>query len=222
MKNKFGIELKRLREDRQMTQEELAKALHVKRSTIGMYEQGNRTPGYEVLEEIADFFNVDINTLHGKESKDNGFCVSEAEANMICKYRTLDNDTAGIVNAVLELCFRKRLRIYTYYRHIAAAGKGFYFDDIPTSTIEAPDMDGADFLIGVSGDSMEPTFSDGDDLYVHSTNHINVGDIGIFIFEGECYVKELGEDGLISHNKRYPVIKGSDVRCVGKVLGKVQ
>ena len=114
------------------------------------------------------------------------------------------------------------LRIYTYMHKIAAAGNGYYFDDIPTDTIEAPYKEGADFIIGVSGDSMEPTYSDGDLVYVEKSQIVNTGDIGIFMLDNECYIKEAGESGLISHNSKYDLIPGNDnIHCIGKVLGKV-
>lgn len=34
-----------------------------------MYESGRREPNFEVLETIADFFNVDMNYLLGKDEK---------------------------------------------------------------------------------------------------------------------------------------------------------
>lgn len=114
------------------------------------------------------------------------------------------------------------LRIYTYMRKIAAAGTGFYFDDIPTDTIEAPYLENADFIIGVSGDSMEPTYHDGDLVYVEKCQGVNIGDIGIFMVNGECFIKEAGEDSLISHNAVYDPIPGTEhIACFGKVLGKV-
>lgn len=113
------------------------------------------------------------------------------------------------------------LRIYTYFGRIACAGSGFYFDDIPTETIEAPDM-GGDFIIGVNGDSMEPDYHDGDLLYVAKTDHISHGDVGIFTIGNECFLKEYGENGLISRNRDYDDIPGTeDVRLIGKVIGKV-
>lgn len=116
-----------------------------------------------------------------------------------------------------------KTRLYIYMHKIAAAGTGFYFDDIPTETIAAPYMEGADFIIGVSGDSMEPTFHDGDLVYVEKRQIVETGDIGLFMVDNECYIKEAGEKGLISHNKKYPMIPGSDrIICVGKVLGKVE
>lgn len=62
----FARILKNLREERGLSQQGLADALNVKRSTIGNYEQGTRSPDMETLELIADFFNVDMDYLYGK------------------------------------------------------------------------------------------------------------------------------------------------------------
>ena len=59
----FNTMLKTLRLKKGLTQDELAKLTGLTRSAIGMYESGNREPKYEVLELLADFFNVDMNTL---------------------------------------------------------------------------------------------------------------------------------------------------------------
>lgn len=62
----FGENLKALRKARGLTQEEFAKRSGISRSAIGMYESGKREPkNFEMLETIADFFNVDMNTLLG-------------------------------------------------------------------------------------------------------------------------------------------------------------
>lgn len=65
----FQSVLKSLRKSNNLTQEDLAKALKVSRSTIGMYESGSREPDYEMLETIADYFNVDIDYLIGRTLK---------------------------------------------------------------------------------------------------------------------------------------------------------
>lgn len=64
----FSTMLRQLRKKAGMTQPELAKKLGVSRSTISMYELGSREPDFETLEGIADIFNVDMNTLIGKEN----------------------------------------------------------------------------------------------------------------------------------------------------------
>jgi len=114
-----------------------------------------------------------------------------------------------------------------YHQRMAAAGKGMImFDDIPTDLIDVPDTSlsrKADFIIGVNGESMEPTFHDGDKVYVEKMNEIPTGSIGIFISGSECYIKELGVDRLVSHNKEYDDIPANpEIRCVGLVLGKVE
>lgn len=65
----FQNVLKTLRKSRGLTQDELSKILKISRSTIGMYENGSREPDYEMLETIADYFNVDIDYLIGRTNK---------------------------------------------------------------------------------------------------------------------------------------------------------
>lgn len=123
----------------------------------------------------------------------------------------------------LEDEIAEELMPYSYLGNIACAGTGFYFDDIPTEIIKAPYMDGADFVIGVSGESMEPDYHNGEKLYVRKVEYLRNGDVGIFTIGNECFLKELGENGLISRNKDYDDIPGDEkVRLIGKVIGKVE
>ena len=55
--------LRSLRIKSNMSQEELGNKLGLAKSTISMYENGTREPSLEILEAIADTFNVDMNTL---------------------------------------------------------------------------------------------------------------------------------------------------------------
>ena len=65
--NKYGLRLKDLREQKGITQETLADKLHTSRSRISMYEQGKREPDFEMQEAIADYFNVTIDYLFGRD-----------------------------------------------------------------------------------------------------------------------------------------------------------
>lgn len=160
--------------------------------------------------------------------------VSSKEFDLIEKYRSLDSRGEDIVNTVLNREAERMAELeiestpapdiynYPYLGKIACAGTGFYFDDIPTDTIEAPYVEGADFIIGVSGESMEPDYHDGEKLYVRKVEYLRNGDVGIFTVGNECFLKELGENGLISRNRDYDDIPGDEkVRLVGKVIGKV-
>lgn len=57
--------LKALRKERGLTQDQLAQELGISRSSVSMYERGEREPDFETLEVIADYFNVDMNYLTG-------------------------------------------------------------------------------------------------------------------------------------------------------------
>lgn len=63
----FNERLRELRQNKGLSQSQLAEALNISKSAISMYELGRREPDLETLEGIADFFNVDINYLLGKE-----------------------------------------------------------------------------------------------------------------------------------------------------------
>ena len=61
--SRFHENLRALRESRGLTQESLGNRLGVAKSTVSMYESGNREPSFEMVESIADFFNVPLSTL---------------------------------------------------------------------------------------------------------------------------------------------------------------
>ena len=72
---------------------------------------------------------------------------------------------------------------------------------------------------------MEPTFHNDDKVFVEKCDTIREGEIGIFIINGDAFIKELGNDCLISHNSAYQPIKlteNDSIYCCGRVLGIVE
>lgn len=59
----LGARIKYLRKQDGITQMQLATALKISKSTISMYENGQREPDFETLESLADYFNVDMRTF---------------------------------------------------------------------------------------------------------------------------------------------------------------
>ena len=125
-----------------------------------------------------------------------------------------------------QMSHRNYLHI-PYYGRLVSAGFGQHvFDDLASQTIEIEDTEinrQADFAVAVNGDSMVPTYQDHDLLLVKKQTHLEMGEIGIFLINGEAYVKELGQQCLISHNKSYqPIYFDEHMRidCIGKVIAK--
>lgn len=82
-----------------------------------------------------------------------------------------------------------------------------------------------DIALQVNGNSMEPVFNDKEIIFVEKSNDIKNGQIGVFIINGEAYVKKVHveEDRLtlISLNKDYRDLhfyENEGVRLVGKVI----
>ncbi len=184
-----------------------------------------------------------------KELETDDFTVPEIK--MVKKYRTLDEYGKETVDSVLNIEARrcKEIRVrrqaedeaaeleydlpgpaenlieIRFYPQRASAGYGEWLDEMDSYTIQVPDTPTtrrADFCVRVAGDSMEPKYFDDDLIFVKEQEEVEVGEFGIWIVDGYAYLKKRGEDTLISLNPDYEDIEqGEDVRCVGKVIGKM-
>ena len=74
----FKERLKELRKKRGYSQVALAEKIGVSKSTIGAYETGDIKPSIEVLETLADFFNVNLSYLMGEEDGSTYYLDPEA------------------------------------------------------------------------------------------------------------------------------------------------
>lgn len=228
--------LKLARTRKGLKQEELAKLVGKSKNVISNWERGDNKPDADTLFDLCDILDVDANYLLGWEDNQN-LSLSIQEQDHIKKYRSLDSLDKKAVDGLLDTLSNRRSEqskefiqlepplLYPYYGHIASAGTGqFVFDDIPPEMIEVENNHintQADFAVGVNGDSMEPTYSDGDVLLIKKQHSLNKGDIGIFMIDGEAFVKEYAGDVLKSHNKAYPdILVSENTVCLGKVIGK--
>ena len=110
----------------------------------------------------------------------------------------------------------------------ASAGTGAFLDEGNFEMIEVPENTvprGAEFGVRVSGDSMEPVYNDGQIVWVRRCETLRSGEVGIFQYEGQGYLKVFGrsQDGpaLISYNKKYdpiPILPEREFRIAGRVL----
>mgnify|MGYP003295536412 FL=1 len=109
-----------------------------------------------------------------------------------------------------------------------SAGTGEYLDSANAEKISinrTPATEGADYALRISGNSMEPKYHNGDILLVETADSVEVGELGIFILDGDGYFKIYGGDCLISLNPDYGKIMlkdFSEVACIGKVRGKLK
>lgn len=62
----FGERIRKLREEANINQPQLAQVLGVQTATINRYENDVREPEYVTLIKIADYFNVSVDYLLGR------------------------------------------------------------------------------------------------------------------------------------------------------------
>lgn len=141
----LGERIRFAREQKGLLQSDLAKLINVKSSgVISNWEKDLNKPDAEKIVRLCSVLDVSASYLldyYGKPDIE----FSSSEINHVKKYRVLDDYGKELVDFILtkehERCIASiaekpaALRIYTYMQKIAAAGNGFYFDDIPTETI---------------------------------------------------------------------------------------
>lgn len=201
---------------------------------------GVENAGVKKMTKICNYLGLDIDALadgYIKEKTVSDIPMTISEINHIKKFRSLDNYGKDMVDTVLQKEYERNIRykkefiqidsplLLPYYGRIVSAGTGqFVFDDIPPEMIEVENNHinmQADFAVGVNGDSMEPTYKDRDVLLIKKQPSVNVGEIGIFMINGEAFVKEFAGEFLKSHNDKYEDILVTDQTiCLGKVVGK--
>ena len=233
--------LKRLREATGLKADEVGEMIGKSGKTVNAWENGRGQPDAEILIKLCNIYKVD-NLLAEFDDEDilkkqNVF--SDIEQKMIKKYRALDEHGKKIVDFVLNEEYDRSTEqesgeliqtnciVLTMYEDAVSAGTGEYLNDgrcVEVTVDETPLTERADFILRVSGDSMEPTYYDGDKVLVENAVELNVGEIGIFVLNGQGYIKEYRPEGLLSHNKKYGIIKiNENDRCevVGRVIGKI-
>lgn len=173
------------------------------------FEPTKKTSPYsdEAMKLAKDYTDLDS---HGRRMV---WLVVDEEQNR------MKDEASKAARTVPEKIVRFRVPEYT---HPMSAGTGAEADlEFPNDLelVKAPPR-GTSYVAHVTGNSMEPDFHDGDMVFVHATEEIPVGRVGVFLMNGQQWVKELGDGVLISHNKDYePIPITAGTRCQGLVLG---
>ena len=229
---KIGERIKEARLAKNLKQEELATLIGAKYRSVSTWELGTAKPDCVTLLRICEVLNVSPEQILGFHSEN----PTASELALIRKYRYIDDLGRQAVDAVLAIEHERALSVqpkkkrarmlkFDFYNYPASAGTGSFLETEKPEAIwvkETPEADNADYVIPITGNSMEPTFYDGDKVFVEQCSSVAKGDIGIFIVNGEAFIKECGEKCLISHNSAYKPIKlreNDSVYCCGRVLG---
>lgn len=203
----FSDIFKQLIQNKGVTVYQISKDTGISESLMSHWKSGRQLPKYDSLNILADYFNVSGDFLLGRTNE---------ISNLVEKKETQEEKEPT------------KSRIIPLYMTGASAGTGNWLsDDVPVEWMTIPKTaitEQADYMLKVRGDSMQPKFFDNDVLLIKKSPSILEGEIGIFILNGDSYVKQMGRGELISLNPAYTPIKLTDyddIRCSGKVIGTV-
>lgn len=235
----FGDKLKKARISAKLKQSDLAKILDTTNTTISNWENNVSKPDVDTIEYICGALNVPASYFFNTPDSVTPILTITEQAH-IKKYRTLDEHGKKAVDCILNVEYERveatrtpvipisNIITLSEFEQPVSAGKGVYLGDgSQTITREVPSNEltsKADFILRVSGDSMEPEFSNDDRILIKRQCDLKAGDIGIFILNGEGYVKKYMGDKLVSLNPDCKDIYFSEydnIECKGLVLGKL-
>ena len=231
-----GEQIKKYRNIKGMTQQDIADALGESSGrVIYNWEKGIGRPDCDKLARLCDLLEVSADELIGCKSMADR--PTATEWTTLQKYRALDEHGKEIVDYLIDSEYKRvatlsrkpkpRMLKMDYYTLPASAGTGNFLDSEFAEELlvpESAEAEQADFVISVGGDSMEPTYHDGDKVFVEKCDSVDIGEVGIYVVNGEAYIKELGNHKLISYNEKYkpiPLTENDSVYCCGRVIGIV-
>lgn len=86
------LQLKKLREEAELSQKEIAKRINKSPQAYNYYELGSREPDLETLVKLADIFMVSVDTLLGHKPLGSNHGLTPSEFQLVQSYRALENN----------------------------------------------------------------------------------------------------------------------------------
>lgn len=194
----IGTRLRYLRKLDNITQLELANHIGISKSTVSMYENGQREPDFETLEKLADFFNVPMNTFFPGGRPD------------------------GNTRAIGNLYALPKSQTYPLLGNIAC-GTPILAEENISEYVNYPGDIHADFCLRCKGDSMiNARIHDGDIVFIRKQEQVDNGQIAAVRIGDEATLKRVyytpGSDRITLRpcNPLYP-----DMEYEGESLNEI-
>lgn len=240
----LGEIIKEYRDKNKLSMDKFAKMANVSKAYISVLERNQRPktgkpviPSIPVIKNVAEAMNMSFDDLFNM-LEDNQL-ISLADDTLISK----------ITDIATQLTSTRQERVYNYaeeqlneqngqihednivpivFGRQSAAGSMIHVDDVDANMGVLPSSivpNGANELVQITGDSMEPLIKKGSEVYLRYQPIVEDGEVAIVRIEDEGVTcKYLFRDGenivLKSENSKYDdiVVDASKVSVIGKVL----
>lgn len=248
----FGTRLKAARKEFKYSQEKLGNLIGYGNTTINGYESGTNKPNLDTFIKLCKIFNQPPNYFLQDEVVVKDKLLNPEDKRILDMYKSITSHDREIVDHIFNIkpeTFKPIIRYETvvadeviYFplvKQKASAGIGSttHQSSNETNRIGFPlseTPEGATHAIIIDGYSMEPTFFDGQIVFINAEKDCNDGDFGIFQVttpdKTDVYCKQLKYDNQgrkylhsVSERADDPEFIESDetiLLCIGKIITK--
>lgn len=216
-----GNQLKKIRIQKNLTQEELAERLNTTKQSIGRYENGTRGINQDLLYQLSDLFSVPISFFFPEiETKEN---ISTIYNKLIPERQTrvynfasrqLNEQENGVDGKIIPINVKTKKQVVQIVGRLSAGG-GAYNDKVTIENVEVNSAPSKyDMAFQITGDSMFPTFEDSEVVFIKQTQEVFNGQIGAIEINDEAFIKKIYLEG----NRMRLVSLNTDLKPDGKRL----
>jgi repressor LexA len=207
----FGNNLKKIRQEHDMTQEELAKRINTSRSNIANYENDKNMPSIEILNKLSEILNCSTDYLLGK------------------------SDTRINISNIDES--DKKFYMCPVYGQISAGQPNWAEECIEGRLPIDPDLMGIvnpeeHFFLRVNGESMNKVVRNGAFALIHKQDVVEDGEIAVVLVNGyDATLKKFTRQGDMiilepesndDSFKTQVYDKTTQIKILGKYVGKME
>lgn len=203
----FAKKLKELRQSKNLTGIELASKIGVSKGAISQWENGVALPSVDCLYDICEALQVEPSELIDYNDYKNNQINNqwrEIETSYLYLNERQRETVKNVIKAQLGIVPTEKVVSLKLFDEPACAGYGNYIASENYEIVEfsnAPKT--AKFAVKAQGESMKPLIDDGDILFINPDAQLLEGEIGIFTYQNNTYVKQLKRgkgDKLILHS----------------------
>ncbi len=221
-KNTVGSRIAEARRERGLSLRRLSELLEssgvrVTAAAISKWEMGGAVPNAYQLLALCHVLELEDGLRHFSDSYPEGD-LNALGMRKLRDYRT-DLVASGRYRPRPNLTEIRMIEM-PVSRIPVSAGTGAFLEadsferiPFPVGTIPA----GAEFGLRVQGDSMEPVYQDGQIVWVQRCSRLRLGEVGVFLYDGDGYLKVYGEQ-LPPESERERYIDSSGVLHMQPVL----
>ncbi|MGT2934765.1 LexA family transcriptional regulator [Streptococcus castoreus] len=220
-----GNQLKTARIAKKMSQKDLGDLLNVNKMTISNWENGKNVPNQKHFDKLSSLFDLTADYF----KQDHRLLVPYKQLTHSNKEKVIGYSeqllTQQIKVAKLPKSNKSR-QIFPYHVYESlSAGTGYsYFGDGNFDVVFYDEQIDYDFASWVFGDSMEPTYLNGEVVLIKQVNFDYDGAIYAVEWDGQTYIKKVfrEEEGLrlVSLNKKYSD-KFAPYSEAPRIIGKI-